>query len=186
MSKRPADSGESDESDESSGNEQTPSYKKQRFTSELAQMKDTLDTMMQSAKEHHEEARITAIDNASEVEELWTEVVTEREEMNTELATVSSEYNTACEYLNKYESSTTLAMLNKASECQFKDVQILVEDNEKINDTLTKLRNLKQCLFDKQKLAVETVEVLQKKCTGLKDKLDSIEQQVENISSLVS
>lgn len=43
-------------------------------------------------------------------------------------------------------------------------------------NTLTKLRNLKQCLFDKPQLAVETVEALQKKCTGLKDKLDSIEK----------
>jgi len=77
---------------------------------------------------------------------------------------------------HRFEDFNFLDYTPSAGEKPLKKLDEYLSNKRIEINTLTKLRNLKQCLFDKPQLAVETVEALQKKCTGLKDKLDSIEQ----------
>ena len=155
--------------------------KKLRVNPELEAMKATLDNLLQSANEHHEEARIAAIDAASELEEQWTEATSARDKTKIEHDAVEGEFGAAVQYLDTFENSATVKMLKKASEN--KTVGTLVQDHETIRDALTKVENLKTRL---QTTLAELKVSLQKEtdsAAALKEKLSAAEAKVETISS---
>ena len=171
MSKRPAES------------DATTIAKKARLNPELEAMRNTLDSLLKTADTHHEEARIAAIDAASTLEEEWTEATTEKDKLDAELEGLASEHVTANEYLKRYEESATVKMLKKAADVNLVDT--LVEDNEKIIDTLTKLRNLKERLVGEcDRTNAQLIEKA-KQCDALKERLDAAEKRVEMISGFV-
>lgn len=155
--------------------------KKLRVNPELEAMKATLDNLLESANEHHEEARIAAIDTASELEEQWAEATSTRDKTKAEHDAVHGELDTASQYLDTFENSATVKMLKKASEN--KTVGTLVQDHETIRDALTKVENLKSRL---QTTLAELKVSLQKEtetAAALKEKLTAAEAKVETISS---
>jgi len=168
MSKRPAES------------DATPPAKKARVNPELEAMRNTLDNLLMTASDHHEEARIAAIDAASALEEEWTDATTEKDKLLTEMDGIESEKDTAEEYLKRYEESATVKMLKKAADD--KAVETLVEDNEKIADTLTKLRNLKERLTTQYNDTSTQYGEKYKQCDALKERLDAAEKRVETIT----
>ena len=169
MSKRPLDT-----------NDESVS-KKVRVNPELEAMKATLESLMKTADEHHEEARIAAIDTASELEEQWIEANATKDKTETEYDAVSSEYDTAVVYLENFENSATVQMLKKASEN--KTVDTLVEDHEKINDTLTKMRNLQARLLASKTELHKTLQEQIGNVNTLKSKLTAAESKVDIITS---
>tara|TARA_B100000780_G_C20950825_1_gene379314 strand:- start:361 stop:801 length:441 start_codon:yes stop_codon:yes gene_type:complete len=143
-------------------------------------MRNTLDSLLKSANAHHEEARIAAIDAASVLEEEWTDRNTEKDNLEEESVGLKSECETADTYLKRYEDNATVQMVKKATDDS--KVETLVEDNEKITETLTKLRNLKERLGE-QRIQMETQLVEKtKQCTVLKERLAAAEQRVETIT----
>ena len=116
MSKRPAESNA------------TPPVKKARVNPELEAMRNTLDSLLKTASDHHEEARIAAIDAASTLEEEWTDATTGKDKLSVEMVGLESEKNTADEYLKRYEESATVKMLKKAADD--KAVETLVEQQD--------------------------------------------------------
>jgi len=85
--------------------------------------------------------------------------------------------------LARYEESDTVKMLKKAADDS--KVETLVEDNEKITDTLTKLHNLETRLIDQCKETETQLEEKTKQCASLKERLKIAEQRVETIISFV-
>lgn len=168
MSKRPAESNA------------TAPVKKARVNPELEAMRNTLDTLLKTASDHHEEARIAAIDAASALEEEWTDATTEKDKLSVEMDGLESEKNTAEEYLTRYEESATVKMLKKAADD--KAVETLVEDNEKISDTLTKLSNLKERLSTQYNDISTQFGEKCEQCDALKERLDAAEKRVETIT----
>jgi len=170
MSKRPAD------------NVNDTPTKKARINPELEAMKATLNSLLSTANTHHEEARIAAIDTASVLEEEWTDLSMEKDKLQEELSGVTSECETAVSYLETFEKSNTLQMLRKA--CETKVVENLVDDNEKITETLTKLRNLSGRLTAlREKAETELIE----KTTQwevVKSRFDAAEKRVDVITNL--
>ena len=80
------------------------------------------------------------------------------------------------------EKNTTVQMLRKAGET--KVVENLVDDNEKITETLTKLRNLSDRLTVlREKTVTELVEKT-KQCDIVKSRLDDAEKRVDVITIL--
>lgn len=157
--------------------------KKARVNPELETMRNTLDSLLKTADTHHEEARIAAIDAASTLEEEWTDATTEKDKLKTEMDGIESEKDTAEEYLKRYEESATVKMLKKAADDQAVDT--LVEDNEKIVDTLTKLRNLKERLTTQYNNTSTQWNEKYKQCDALKERLDAAEKRVETITGFV-
>jgi len=84
--------------------------------------------------------------------------------------------------LETFEKNTTVQMLRKAGET--KVVENLVDDNEKITETLTKLRNLSDRLTAlREKTVTELVEKT-KQCDVVKSRLDDAEKRVDVITNL--
>ena len=172
MSKRPAES------------DATTIAKKARLNPELEAMRNTLDSLLKTADTHHEEARIAAIDAASTLEEEWTDATTEKDKFSDEHESLASELCTANDYLARYEESATVKMLKKAADNAIQ-VVTLVADNEKITDTLTKLRNLKEGLV-KQYGAIKTqLDEKTHQCDALKERLAAAERRVETVAGFV-
>jgi chromosome segregation ATPase len=157
--------------------------KKARINPKLEAMRNVLDNLLKSADTHHEEARIAAIDAASVLEEEWTDATIEKDNLTAEFEGLESECFTATAYLERYEESDTVKMLKKAADDS--KVETLVEDNEKITDTLTKLRNLETRLIDQCKETETQLEEKTKQCASLKERLKIAEQRVETIISFV-
>ena len=168
MSKRPAES------------DTMAPAKKARVNPELEAMRNTLDSLLKTASDHHEEARIAAIDAASALEEEWTDATTEKDKLSLEMDGLESEKNTAEEYLKRYEESATMKMLKKAADD--KAVETLVEDNEKIVDTLTKLSNLKELLSTQYSDISTQFGEKCEQCDALKERLAAAEKRVETIT----
>lgn len=157
--------------------------KKLRVNPELEAMKATLDNLLQSANEHHEEARIAAIDAASELEEQWTEATSARDKTKIEHDAVEGEFGAVVQYLDTFENSATVQMLKKASEN--KTVGTLVQDHESIRDALTKMQNMKNRLSSTLADLVRTLQKETESAAALKEKLSAAEAKVETITSFV-
>lgn len=155
--------------------------KKLRVNPELEAMKATLDNLLQSANEHHEEARIAAIDAASELEEQWTEATSARDKTKIEHDAVEGEFGAAVQYLDTFENSATVQMLKKASEN--KTVGTLVQDHESIRDALTKMQNMKKRLSSTLTELDRTLQKETETAAALKEKLTAAEARVETITS---
>lgn len=173
MSKRPVDE----------DSEQSPA-KKARKNAELESMKAQLDQMLAAAAEHHEETRISAVDEAYDLEEQLKGMAEERDEVQTKLAEVTIDFETAAKYLQDFQASQTAQMLQKAAECKLEHVKVLQTDNTKITETLEKLKTFKQTMKTKQDNVSATLQELEEKVGNLRAKFEAAEQRVEEITNL--
>lgn len=173
MSKRPVDE----------NSEQTPA-KKARKNDELESMKAQLDAMFAAAAEHHEETRITAVDEAYDIEEQLNGMQQERDEVQTTLSEVTADFEAAAKYLKDFQASQTAHMLQKAVECKLEHIKVLQTDNTKITATLEKLKTFKQTMKTKQDEMSATLQELEEKVGNLRAKFKAAEQRVEEITNL--
>ena len=143
---------------------------------------NTLESLRETADKHHEEARIAAIDTASTAEEEWTHACVEKDRLEALCEEIEEAAKAATAYLDTFKESDTVKMLKKAD--SEKVVDKLVEDNEKITDTLTKLDNL--CGRMRVEFINHRVELDEKikHCEELKICLDAAEKRVETITNL--
>ena len=170
MSKRPADS------------LIETSTKKARVNPELEALCNTLESLRETADKHHEEARIAAIDTASTVEEEWTNACVEKDKLEELYAQQTQDTKAAVAYFDTFKESDTVKMLKKAD--SEKVVDKLVEDAEKITDTLTKLDNLCGRMELHMKKTSTQLDEKIKHCEELKSCLDVAEKRVETITNL--
>ena len=173
MSKRPLDEG------------LQPAPKKICASAEsLQQMKTQIDNMLKQPKDHHEEIRLAAVDHAYEKEEQWKEASAQKDDIKEELDTVSTDLSTAETYLSEFESNPAVKMLEKASTCGVERAQVLMEDHEKIMDTLTKLRHMKETLSNQNEMLTQKYSDACAKCEDFKKTFDNAESTAEIISGL--
>lgn len=159
-------------------------HKKPRKNDELEAMKAKLDAMLAAAAEHQEEARISAVDEAYDLEEQLKGMQQECDEVQTKLAEVTIDFETAAKYLKDFRESQTAQMLQKAAECKLEHVKVLQTDNTKIKETLEKLKTFKQSMKTKQDEVSATLQKLRGKCKELTSKFEAAEQRVEEITNL--
>lgn len=167
--------------------EETPldqTHKKPRKNDELEAMKAQLEAMLASAAEHHEEMRISVVDEAYDMEEQLKGMTEVRDELKTTLAEVTVDFETAAEYLQHFEASQTAQMLQKAAESKLEHVKVLQIDKIKITKTLEKLKTFKQTMKTKQDEVATRVQELENKCKELTSKFEAAEQLVEEITNL--
>lgn len=160
------------------------SHKKARKNDELEAMKAQLDSLMAAAAEHHEETRITAVDEAYDLEEQLKGMQQERDEVQTKLAEVTVDFETATKYLQDFEASQTAQMLKRAAECKLEHVKVLQTDNAKIKETLEKLNTFKQAMKTKKDSVSANLQELEGKVDKLLAKFEAAEQRVEEITNL--
>lgn len=173
MSKRPFDEGSE------------PAPKKARASADsLQSIKSQLDSMLKAAKDHHEEVRLAAVDHAYEKEERWKEASAQKDDLKEELNTTSEDLSTAETYVSEFEASPAVKMLEKASACGLERAQVLMEDHEKITDTLTKLRHMRDTLTSQQESLSQKYTEACAQCEDLKKTFDHAESTAEIISGL--
>ena len=158
--------------------------KRARRNEELEAMKAQLDSLLATAAEHHEETRISAVDEAYDLEEQLKGMQQERDEARTKLAEVTIDFETASKYVHDFQASQTANMLTKAAECTLDHVKVLHTDNTKIMQTLDKLKTFKQTMKTQQDAVSATLQELEGKCTALTSKFEAAEQRVEEITNL--
>lgn len=161
-----------------------PNKKPCHKNDELEAMKAQLDAMLAAADEHQEEARISAVDEAYDLEEQLKGMQQERDELVAKLAEVTIDFETAAKYLQDFQKSQTAAMLRKAVECKLEQVKVLQTDRHKFYETLEKLKTFKQSMKTKQDEVSATLQKLRGKCKDLTLKFEAAEQRVEEITNL--
>jgi len=165
-----------------------PPAKKQRCGAKLDAMKASIDKMMQQATEEHEQARIAAIDSATELEELWSVARTKYEQEIIELNALTEEHNTACKYFEKIDTSSALKMLNKASavagDVEMDSLKSLSKHREQIEKTLDQLKTLRDDLETQKKAMAKQVELTEKEHQEAYDKFKQAETHVQVITDL--
>jgi sulfur relay (sulfurtransferase) DsrC/TusE family protein len=162
----------------------SPNAKKQRCGDKLDSMKATLEKMMQQATEEHEQARIAAIDHAAELEEKWQSARGKRDIDAKELESLTNEHETACQYFEKFETSSALKMLNKASNCELDSIQPLSKHREQIEKTLDQLKTLRDDLETQKNTMVKQLEFSEKEDKETYEKFKQAETNVEVITDL--
>jgi len=159
-------------------------HKKSRKNDELEAMKAQLDAMLASAAEHHEETRISAVDEAYDLEEQLKGMQQERDEVQTKLAEVTIDFETSAKYLQDFQASHTAQMLQKAVKCKLEHVKVLQTDNTKITETLQKLKTFKQTMKTKKDKVSATLQELGAKLVDLASNFEAAEQRLEEITNL--
>lgn len=164
---------------------ETPA-KKQRTNDDLESMKAQLDALLKNAADHHEDRRLAAVDRAFDLEEDLKSAQTTTDATNDELNQVSSDHNNASQYLEAFESSQTMKMLSKVDGIPQENVQLtqLKDDNEKIRETLIKLKAMAQTLKEKQSSLEEDLKQQQENVQRLQEEHAAAEKEVEVITEL--
>ena len=105
---------------------------------------------------------------------------------NDELNKVSSDHINASLYLEAFESSKTMKMLSKVDDISQENVKLtqLKDDNEKIRETLIKLKAMVQMLKEKQSSLEEDLKQQQENVQRLQEEHAAAEKEVEVITEL--
>ena len=157
-------------------------------TSSMDDMKSKLDAMLKKAQEHHESARIAAIDKASALEEELNDANEERETTEKQIQNMQNEYNETCSYLETIENSDTMKMLHNASAKKetspSNDINILHNDNDEVQKLLKGLReknaNLHAQIGDMKNELVD----MRERCTVLSEDFTAAQDHVETITNI--
>jgi hypothetical protein len=160
--------------------------KKQRTNDDLESMKNQLDALLKNAAEHHEDRRLLAVDRAFDLEEELKSAQMTADTANDELNKVSSDHINASLYLEAFESSKTMKMLSKVDDISQENVKLtqLKDDNEKIRETLIKLKAMVQMLKEKQSSLEEDLKQQQENVQRLQEEHAAAEKEVEVITEL--
>lgn len=156
--------------------------KKMRPHPELEAMKSALDKLMSNANTHHEEARIAAIDKASDLEDKWVAAMTLRDSTQEEYDTVEEQCRTAVEYLNAFEASSVVNMLKKASASQLL-VPTLINDHDKVQESLTDMERLCEQLEASRDSLLKTLNSQKAQCSELETEHKAAEKYVDTITN---
>lgn len=156
------------------------SHKKARLVnSELEAMKATLDNLLKSADDVHEEARIAAVDLAFELEEQLKEAEELAVLSTTQLAVAKADCDAATTYLNEYRNSDTFQMLKKAGNF---DITFNTMSS-KIADGLKQLHQMKDGFQDKYDCLVTDKATNDERVSQLKSRWETAEAKVVTITN---
>lgn len=159
------------------------SHKKARLVnSELEAMKATLDNLLKSADNVHEEARIAAVDLAFELEEQLKDAEELAVLSTTQLAVAKADCDAATTYLNEYRNSDTFQMLKNAGNFDMKFNTI----NCKIADGLKQLQLMKDGFQDKYDCLFSDKATNDERVSQLKSRWETAEAKVVTITNFTN
>lgn len=163
---------------------ETNSNKKARVgtNQELEAMKATLESLLKSADDHHEEIRIAAIDAAFDLEERLREAEALRTDVDHKMELSQTERDAATVYLDRYRNSATVEMLKKAGnfETQYE------KDSVQITNGLAKLESMKNAFCLKYKSLVADKAATEERVSKLKCELLKAEGKVVTITNFTT
>lgn len=173
MSKRPLET-----------SEDTDPAKKTRVSTPLDDIKTKLDQLLKQASEHHEEARLTAVDSAFELEESWKDAENEKQTKEIEIAELTKQKDAYVAYEAKIKESPLVKMLQNVSESDAGGIEKLTEDHTKLTESLKQLKMLQVSLLEKIDCYKKELEGHTRKCQDLKHKHEEAEAHAEKIAGL--
>ena len=150
----------------------------------LEDLKTNLDALLAQATEHHEEARLAAVDSAYDLEECWKDAEERKAATETELSDLKEKQSACMEYRTKIMQNPATKMLQKASGSDVNGIDQLTQDHEKLKASLEKLNSLLSELGTEMgkcqdRLSRETLE-----CDDLKKRHEEAEAKAEKITNL--
>lgn len=151
----------------------------------LEDLKSNLNALLEQAVEHHEEARLSAVDSAFELEESWNDAEDKRKVTSAELEELRAKCQACEEYEKKILASPAAMMLSNVSETDVNGIDKLSIDQKKLDASLKQLRTL---LSHTKQQKEETESTLQKQtslCNDLKNKHEEAEAKAEKITKLM-
>lgn len=157
--------------------------KKPRLSA-IQNMKARMDALLKKAEEHHESARIAAIDKASALEEELNDAREERDKTQKELDTIQKEYSETCAYLETVQNSQTVKMLQNASGDTSSDIETLSKDNEEVQSLMKELCQMKNTLSSQIENTQSELADMQERCTVLEEDHHAAEENVDKITKL--
>ena len=162
--------------------EDTPTgpSKKLRFED----LQSELDGLLVLASQHHEEARLAAVDSAFDLEESCKCAEEKMNSTEKELSESKSKRDTCAQYRQKIMDSPAAKMLEKVSGSDVHGVDTLTEDHEKLKSSLEKLSCLVSGLDGDIVLLEKRLDEEKTQCETLRGKHEEAEAKAEKITSL--
>ena len=157
--------------------------KKKCTMSLLDSMKSDLEKLLKNAEEHHENARLEAVDAAFDLEEELKSAQKRKEDTEKELAETDEQLDKVTQYLDTFENSSAVKMLKKAAECSVELAQ-LNQDYSQVKEKLEAFRSMRSTLVEKCDTLKHTLSEHSSKCDELTKKHTSAEEKADTISSL--
>lgn len=181
MSKRPL---ESDDAPTSPKKLRTEDILTTDDTKELDDIKSQLDALFQTATEHHEEARLEAVDCAYDIEESLKEAELKLEE----LQALAQKWTAKCEkaesYLKSFEESPIAKMLRKVSESDVEGIDKLSEDYKKMSAVMDQLKSALDTNTRERVACSEELARQKENCERLRKDYETAEKRAEGITLL--
>lgn len=150
----------------------------------LEDLKSNLDALLAKATEHHEEARLAAVDSAYDLEESWKDAEERKTATETELRALTEKRSACAAYEEQIKSSPTARMLAKVSESDVNGIDKLSEDHKKLTASLEQLRTLLKDLDQQHAACEKKLEQETSTCSDLKQKYEQAEANAEKITKL--
>jgi|TARA_B100000767_G_scaffold254792_1_gene260475 hypothetical protein len=150
----------------------------------LEDLKSNLNALLEQAAEHHEEARLFAVDRAFELEESWNDAEDNRKAMTATLKELQTKCQACEEYEKKISESPVAMMLSKVSETDVHGIDTLSDDQKKLDASLKQLQTLYEATLQQKS---DTESTLQKQtilCENFKKKHEEAEAKAEKITKL--
>ena len=175
MSKRPLDS-----------DDKPVNAKKTRVSTPLDNIKAKMDQIFKQAAEHHEEARISAVDSAYELEEMWKEAEEKKNATEVELKALAVRQKTAENYLETFESNPSIKMLEKASKSDIQGLDKLTQDRKELIETLQWLRDVLESTSSDFEKCTQKLKTEQQVCKDLSTRHSTAETKAELIANFTA
>jgi DNA repair exonuclease SbcCD ATPase subunit len=150
----------------------------------LDDLKSNLDALLAKATEHHEEARLAAVDSAYDLEESWKGAEERKTATETELRALAEKRLACVAYEEKIKSSPSAIMLARVSESEVNGIDKLSEDHKKLSASLEQLRTLLKNLNQQHAACEKKLEQESSTCSDLKQKYEQAEANAEKITKL--
>jgi len=175
MSKRPLDSDDNPDN-----------VKKTRVSTPLDAIKAKMDQIFKQSAEHHEEARISAVDSAYELEESWKEAEEKKNATEVELKALAARQKTAENYLETFESNPSIKMLEKASKSDIRGLDKLTQDHKELIETLQLLRDVLESTSSEFDMCTQKLKTKQQVCKDLSTRHRVAEAKAESIANFTA
>lgn len=157
---------------------------KKARTDSLDELKMNLEALLKEASEHHEEVRIQAVDSAYDLEESLKDAMSTKDSYSEEHSQLTQKYEKAKTYLDTFENSPSVKMLQKASSSDMTGLEKLSQDHQKITEALNHLRKVLETTSTQLDACKVKLENQEKICERLKTDHETAEARAEQISRL--
>ena len=145
-------------------------------------LKSNLDALLAVATEHHEEARLTAVDSAYDLEESWKDSEDKKNATATELETLEGKRDVCAQYISDMKSSSAFKMLQNVSKTEVNGIEKLTQDHQKLKDSMEKLESLCSDLETQIQTCAARLEKETKVAEDLKKKHEEAEEKAQEIA----